>query len=88
MHCSYSYAKDLWERCEAYDWNDPSTIKGIEAMGGHHQEAKVHEVVVDEDCRAISSPAYMLGTSITQVHQSVTALIHTLDALLRQQVKI
>ncbi len=65
--------------------NDSSTIEAIEAMGGHHQEAKVDEVVIDEGYRAVSSPAYMLATSITQAHHSVTALVHKLDELIREE---
>lgn len=41
--------------------NDAGTAGAIEKLGSHHRDCPVDEMVVDEEHRVISTPAYMLG---------------------------
>jgi enhancing lycopene biosynthesis protein 2 len=62
--------------------NDSDTASKIAAMGGEHRNCLVHEVVVDENHKVVSSPAYMLAQSIVEVEQSVNALVAGIEAFL------
>jgi len=54
---------------------DQATALSLEAMGAEHVNAEVQQVVVDESHKAVSSPAYMLAQSISEVADSVEALV-------------
>lgn len=41
--------------------HDAGTAGAIEKLGSHHQDCPVDRMVVDEEHRVISTPAYMLG---------------------------
>lgn len=47
--------------------NDPGTIDAIESMGGQHQVTTHGEVVVDERLKLVTSPCYMLDSSVSQI---------------------
>lgn len=51
--------------------NDPATAKAIEKMGGKHVSCKVDDIVVDEANKLVSTPAYMLGPSISHVAKGI-----------------
>ncbi len=51
--------------------NDPGTAQAIEQMGGKHLTRKVEEVIIDEANKIISTPAYMLGPSISHVAKGI-----------------
>jgi enhancing lycopene biosynthesis protein 2 len=55
--------------------NDPGTSGAIEAMGGRHVEAPVEGIVVDEANRIVTTPAYMLGPTISKVAQGIEKLV-------------
>ena len=55
--------------------NDTGTAKAIEAMGGKHVEAPVEGIVVDEANRIVTTPAYMLGPTISKVAQGIEKLV-------------
>jgi enhancing lycopene biosynthesis protein 2 len=46
---------------------DEETTKAIEAMGGVHQKTNPGEVVVDERLKLVTSPCYMLESTIPQI---------------------
>lgn len=54
---------------------DQGTAQSLEAMGAKHMDVEVQQVVVDESHKAVSSPAYMLAQSISEVADSVEALV-------------
>ena len=56
--------------------NDPDTAKAIEAMGGTHVEATASEVVIDETNRVVSTPAYMVARSISEVGTGIDKLVN------------
>lgn len=55
--------------------NDPDTAAAIEAMGAEHVNCPVDDIVVDEEHRVVSTPAYMLGPSIKHVNKGIRALV-------------
>ena len=57
---------------------DADTAAAIEKMGGAHLPAQVREVVVDEDLRIVSTPAYMLGRRISEVADGIDKLVEKL----------
>ncbi len=59
--------------------NDVDTAKALEAMGATHVQCPVTEFVVDRERKIVSSPAYMLGQSISEVAEGIEK---TVDALL------
>ncbi len=60
--------------------NDEATAKAIESMGGKHFVCPVDGFHVDEKNKIISTPAYMLGKRISEVHAGISKMI---DALMK-----
>lgn len=60
--------------------NDAATAEDIRSMGARHVEATVDQVVVSADGLVITTPAYMLGPSISDVAKGVDSLVaHVLE---------
>lgn len=55
--------------------SDENTAAAIEAMGGKHEVRKVDEIAVDETNKLVSTPAYMLGPTISHVATGVEKLV-------------
>lgn len=55
--------------------NDTDTAAAIEAMGGKHQDCGVYEVVVDQQRKIVSTPAYMLAGSISEAAAGIRKLV-------------
>lgn len=62
--------------------NDAGTSAKMEAMGSRHRTATVAEAVVDAENKIVSSPAYMLGQSISEVKQGIDKTVAELMKLL------
>ena len=58
--------------------NDKDCSSKIETMGSTHQECLARDFVFDEQNNIISTPAYMLGQSITEVAEGIEKTIHKL----------
>ena len=58
---------------------DAGTAGALEAMGARHVACPVDEFVIDRERKLVSSPAYMLGKSISEVAAGIDK---TVDALL------
>lgn len=56
--------------------NDNDTAQAFNEMGGKHQFAKVDDIVVDEVHKVVSTPAYMLATSILEAHVGIEKLVN------------
>ena len=54
---------------------DLDTASAFNAMGGNHTSANVHEIVVDEQRKIVSTPAYMLAENITQAKVGIEKLV-------------
>ena len=55
--------------------NDKGTAAAIEEMGGKHIICKVDEIAVDEENKIVSTPAYMLGPTISKVALGIEKLV-------------
>lgn len=55
--------------------NDKDTAAAIEKMGGKHTICGVDEIAVDEENKVVSTPAYMLGPTISKVASGIEKLV-------------
>jgi enhancing lycopene biosynthesis protein 2 len=55
--------------------SDPEVARAIETMGARHIDCAVDTAVVDREHRVVTSPAYMLAGSISEVSKSAQALV-------------
>jgi enhancing lycopene biosynthesis protein 2 len=68
------------ENIEVTIGNDAATAEDIRAMGARHVEATVDQAVVSANGLVITTPAYMLGPSISDVARGIDALVaHVLE---------
>lgn len=58
--------------------NDAATAALVEAMGARHQACGPADVVVDEEARLVTTPAYMLAGNIGEVFASGVAVVKKL----------
>lgn len=56
--------------------NDPGTAGEIEKTGATHKDCGVTEFVVDSANKIVTTPAYMLGTRISEVAQGITKCVN------------
>jgi enhancing lycopene biosynthesis protein 2 len=61
--------------------HDEKTAKDIEALGGKHVVCPVTELVVDNERKLVSTPAYMLGQRIGEVANGIDKLVSNLLAM-------
>jgi len=61
--------------------NDPETANQIEAMGGKHIVCEVGDMVVDNASKIVSTPAYMLGPTISKIAGGIEKLVEKVVAL-------
>jgi enhancing lycopene biosynthesis protein 2 len=54
---------------------DRQTAAAIARMGHEHVDCAVHEVLVDEEHRILTSPAYMMARRISEVAEGVDKLV-------------
>ncbi|GAB4309792.1 MAG: isoprenoid biosynthesis glyoxalase ElbB [Myxococcota bacterium] len=62
--------------------NDAATAAKLQKMGARHQKCPVTEAYTDKENKIITTPAYMLATSIGEVFTGVEAAIKALCELL------
>lgn len=62
---------------------DPEAARAVQALGCRHVSCGVDRVVVDEERRIISTPAYMLGSGPREVGAGIEEAIRRLMAWLR-----
>ncbi|MGH1462556.1 MAG: isoprenoid biosynthesis glyoxalase ElbB [Neptuniibacter sp.] len=55
--------------------NDGDTAAAIEAMGGKHKDCGVGEIVIDQERKIVTTPAYMLAGSITEAASGIRKLV-------------
>ena len=54
---------------------DQETAAAIEAMGGQHTNCPVDDIVIDEQRKLITTPAYMLAGSIIEAASGINKLV-------------
>ncbi|MEC8206295.1 MAG: isoprenoid biosynthesis glyoxalase ElbB [Pseudomonadota bacterium] len=57
--------------------NDEDTAAAIEQLGGSHQSCAVNDIVVDEQHKVVTTPAYMLAQSILDADAGIEKLVNT-----------
>jgi len=62
--------------------NDSDTASAINKMGAEHIACPVNQAVIDRKNKVVTAPAYMLAKSITEVEESVKAMIDGIFELL------
>ena len=55
--------------------NDADTSAAIVKMGGTHQECDVHDIVVDDQRKLVTTPAYMTARSISEAASGINKLV-------------
>jgi enhancing lycopene biosynthesis protein 2 len=60
---------------------DLETAHSIEKMGAKHVLCNVQDIVVDDQNKLVTTPAYMLGHSVRDIHQGIRKLA---DEVVRQ----
>jgi enhancing lycopene biosynthesis protein 2 len=54
---------------------DQATAAAVERMGGSHVACQVDQIAVDEEKKVVSTPAYMLGPTISKVALGIEKLV-------------
>ena len=57
--------------------NDPDTAAALKKMGVDHVDSPVTEIVVDEEHKIVSTPAYMLAQRISEAATGINKLVKT-----------
>ncbi len=55
--------------------NDPDTAELVESMGGIHVVCPVDDIVIDDDNRVITTPAWRVASSIGDVAKGINKLV-------------
>lgn len=63
---------------------DTETASAFNLMGGAHQEATVHDIIVDAANNIVSTPAYMLAGNISEAASGIDKLVTEVLALAKQ----
>ena len=63
---------------------DPGTAAAVEKMGGRHVACGGGQAVVDEERRVVTTPAYMLDSSISEVAAGIEKLVAELLRMARR----
>ncbi|AYV24912.1 isoprenoid biosynthesis glyoxalase ElbB [Vibrio mediterranei] len=61
--------------------NDSDTAAGFTALGGQHVICAVDDIVYDEQHNVVSTPAYMLATTISEANNGIEKLVNKLISL-------
>ncbi|MBV34958.1 MAG: isoprenoid biosynthesis protein ElbB [Rickettsiales bacterium] len=62
---------------------DEDTAKAIEAMGAVHQACPVEDIVVDEANQLVTTPAYMLASSVSDAAKGINKLVDKIASMLK-----
>jgi len=55
--------------------NDPGTSEAVVKMGGTHEECDVHDIVEDVQRKLVTTPAYMVATTISEAASGIYKLV-------------
>ena len=55
--------------------NDSGTAEAINSHGAEHHNCAVESIIVDEENKIVSTPAYMLGPDIRHVNSGISLLV-------------
>ena len=55
--------------------DEDEAAQAVNAMGGQHQACAVEDIVIDEERKLVTTPAYMLAGRITEASAGITKLV-------------
>jgi enhancing lycopene biosynthesis protein 2 len=67
--------------------NDTGTASAIEEMGASHHDRRHGEVEIDKAARIVTTPCYMLDSTISQIAEGADNVVKALLDLARDKVK-
>ena len=70
------------EHIELTIGNDPDTASDIEKMGARHIDCQVWNTIVCREKKVVSTPAYMMETTIGEVARGIEKLVGELLSLI------
>ena len=73
---------NIFKNSEVTIGNDIKTVSDIEAMGAIHKNSTKIEVITDINNKIITSPCYMLGTSIKDIAEGAEATVKAMLKLM------
>lgn len=76
-------AKALGNKVQVTIGNDPQVAKAIEKMGAYHIECPVDMAVIDSKNKIVSTPAYMLASSIKELESGIKMLVNNVLKLIK-----
>ena len=62
--------------------NDEGTATALDKMGTEHVQCPVREFVIDRENKLVSSPAYMLASSISEAAEGIEKTVQALIGLI------
>lgn len=62
--------------------NDRDTASAINSSGGVHENAAVDQIVVDRENKVVSTPAYMLASTISEAKKGIDKLVSKVKELI------
>lgn len=61
--------------------NDAETAAAVSALGGEHVTCPVDDIVIDEEKKVVTTPAYMLAESILEADAGISKLVQRVIAM-------
>ena len=61
--------------------NDAGTAAALEQFGVTHQNCSVDEVIIDQQAKLVTTPAYMLGQNLLEVSEGLDKMVQAVFAL-------
>ncbi len=65
--------------------SDPATAAALEKLGAHHRSCAVGDIVIDGKRGLVTTPAYMLATTIGEAAAGIDRLVSEVMVLVREQ---
>ncbi|PCJ21527.1 MAG: isoprenoid biosynthesis protein ElbB [Candidatus Cloacimonadota bacterium] len=62
--------------------NDEDTSEALKILGCNHESKSVHEICVDTTHKIVTTPAYMVGQNISDVHKGIDALVEKVISMI------
>ena len=74
--------RDMGLRAELTIGNDTEVAEKINQMGSTHIDCPVDDIVIDNELKIISTPAYMLATRISEAAEGINKLVNKIVELI------
>lgn len=62
--------------------HDASTAQKLAAMGARHEACNADEIVIDPLNKVVTTPAYMVGQSITEISKGISKLVYAIVSMI------